>query len=107
MNLALTIMRDIEENCGRGIPYNLPFDKLKRSQEDLEWHFCLIVERGLAVGDIRSNGCYFLDITPLGHDFLDNARIPIVWDAVVKAAEDAAFGIFLHILEEAATQYAI
>ncbi len=107
MNLVLAIMRDLETNCGGAAAYHPPCENFKCSQEDLEGHFRLIIERGLAEGNRASNGYYFTEITWLGHDFLDNAKTEAIWKKAIKVAGNLSFGVFLRVLEETATQYAM
>lgn len=106
MNLVLAILRHCDANRTDKVEY-ISSETFGCSQEVFEWHFRMIIERGLASGGIDPDGYFITGLTTLGRAFLDNAENPTVWNIALKAAENASFGLFLYALKEAETRHAM
>lgn len=107
MDLVLRILQDIEKNCNDVGSYPIDLNGFQVEREKVLGHCKLIMDRGLANGQFASNGAMFKALTWEGHDFLDNSRNSTVWQAAKEAAGDLSFGIFVKVLVETATRYAL
>lgn len=87
-------------------PSDFPEEE-RPSPGDLNEHCRLVVERGLARGTKTSVGWVLTGLTWDGHDFLDNSRDSKVWRAAKNAAGHLSFGVFVRVLSEVATRYAM
>lgn len=107
MDLIREILLKLEKNCNDVCYYTLDLNEFQLNREEVLGHCKLIIDRGLADGQFVSNGVTFRALTWEGHDFLDNSRNSTVWAAAKEAAGDLSFGIFVKVLVETATRYAL
>jgi len=109
MDIVLRLLRLLESRRSDEPFFPSPSDLPgQRPPEDvLREHCRLIVERGLARGESAIDGWVLTGLTWEGHDFLDNSRESKVWKAAKKAAGDLSFGVFVRVLTETATRYAM
>ena len=77
------------------------------SESDINEHCRLLVERGFVRGQPSLSGWILTGLTWAGHDFLDDSRESKVWQAAKKAAGSLSFGVFIKVLVETATRYAM
>ncbi|MBR2584388.1 MAG: DUF2513 domain-containing protein [Thermoguttaceae bacterium] len=108
MELVKLILEKIEKECTDSAgcmisPKSFP----EYSASDVNGHALLILERGLANGKMTSGGVAIVRLTWEGHDFLDNSRNSTVWQTTMKAAGGLSFGVFLRVLENVATKFAL
>ncbi|MBR2692852.1 MAG: DUF2513 domain-containing protein [Thermoguttaceae bacterium] len=111
MDLIKAILLDLEKHCNGTFYYaptkeSVPYD-YDGDDEDFRQHCRLVAQHGLAKATETRGGISFLALTWDGHDFLDNSREPKVWNAAKKAAGSFSFGIFMKVLVEVATRYAM
>ena len=113
MDLIKAILLDLEEHCD-GTLYYVPTKEsvpyaYGGTDEEFRQHCRLIAQHGLAdaVEKTRGGSINFLALTWAGHDFLDDSRESKVWNAAKKAAGSFSFGIFMKVLVEVATRYAM
>lgn len=112
MDLIRAILLDLEKNCDgtfayrptkETVPYSYP-----GTDTEFEEHCRLVDEQGLAIAHREMNvSTSFSALTWAGHDFLDDSRESKVWNAAKKAAGTFSFGIFMKVLVETATRYAM
>lgn len=99
------------ENCSADEAYNPAVESLpalfKTTQNELNQHCRLIFERGLAVGESNRAGWVFTRLTWDGHDFLDNSRNSEVWQATKRVAGNLSFDVFVKVLVEVASRWAL
>ena len=111
MELIKAILLSIEENCDGRKSYHPTRDSVKYeysgTDAEFERHCHLIAEHKLAhaITDLRS-GIVFLALTWEGHDFLDSAREPKVWDTVKGYAGKVSFAVLCAIMERLALKLA-
>ena len=64
------------------------FAELGRPEEEITYNLYQAIEAGLLQGAVREDssgmGCVVTNLTPYGHDFLDNARSQYIWDEVME-----------------------
>lgn len=107
MELVRQILLKLEQNCNVASFYELNPNEFQASREELLGHSQLLLDRKLATGQIVGGRVLFQGLTWEGHDFLDNSRDSTVWEATMKAAGGFSFGIFVKVLVETATRYAL
>lgn len=99
------------ESCSADEVYNPAAESLpalfKVTREELEQHCRLIFERGLAVGESNRGGWLFTRLTWDGHDFLDNSRNSAVWQATKRVAGNLSFDVFVKVMVEVASRWAM
>ena len=112
MDLIKAILLDLEEHCDGTFGYK-PSKKTVRyaysgTDNEFDEHCRLIEEQGLAktINSV-TDGIFFVSLTWAGHDFLDDSRESKVWQAAKKAAGSLSFGVFIKVLVETATRYAM
>lgn len=111
MELIKAILLSIEERCDGKESYHPTRDSVeyKYSGTDaaFERHCRLIAEHNLAhaITDLRS-GIVFLSLTWEGHDFLDSAREPKVWNKVKGYAGRVSFAVLCAIMDALALKLA-
>jgi hypothetical protein len=70
-------------------------------------HVNLTFERGLIMGKSVNDYYMIYRLTWDGHEFLDNARSPKVWEAAKKVAGQVSFATFVSILTRVAVDHGL
>ena len=110
MDLIKLLLESVEKSASSACVIPEPSDfpePIRPTEEDLGEHCRLLVERGLVRGEPTFSGWVLTGLTRDGHDFLDNSREAKVWNTAKKAAGSFSFGVFMKVLVETATRYAM
>lgn len=110
MDLIKLLLAAVEKSAASACVIPEPSDfpePIRPTEADLGEHCRLLVERGLVRGEPTFSGWVLTGLTWDGHDFFDNSRESKVWQAAKKAAGTLSFGVFIKVLVETATRYAM
>lgn len=106
MELIRLLMLNLESENGEKA------DLSGYSEEQIGYHAALLVEAGLAKGDISEDndgfptGAVLICPTWAGHEFLDAAKNSDLWHRTTQAIKQAGVAVTLPVLIELLTMYA-
>lgn len=109
MDLIKAILLFAEEKCDGKHGYSITPSGLPGFENEdamvVRLHARLLSEREmLKVDETRSDICA-IAVKWEGHEFLDNARQPAVWNAAKKAAGNLSWSVFVGVLSSLASEY--
>jgi hypothetical protein len=88
-------------------PTKLPKKFQSFDREILNEHVLLAKERNLIEADFISDKWRVRRLTWEGHEFIDNSRVPEVWNAAKEAAGHLSFGVFGSVLNHLAINHGL